>query len=278
MSDPIRKGREAMDRARQSEGQGGAAAPVPAQPAARRPIHVETLRDDDRLRIWRHPGQGRRLVVAFSGVGTDRSKPPPLELARVATGPAGDPALFFADPARSWLNAPGLIEEVAGLVQAEAARLGVDEVVAVGHSMGGFSALALGGHVRLSRVLALSPQFSVDPSVVPDEPRWPMFRKHIAEYRIRRADEQMRPGTQYYVIFGKHRREAPQLRLVPKAANVALFMLPDVRHDSVKRLAQQGVLEEVIQLAFGGRTRKLRILLREQMRGYQVSPEGREAA
>ncbi len=269
-----------MDETGQTEGQGGAAAPViaPPQPAARAPITIETLRDDARLRIWRHPGQGRRLVVVFSGVGTDRSKPPGLELARVATGPAGDPALFFADPARSWLNAPGLMEEVVATVKAEAARLGAEEIVAVGHSMGGYSALVLGGHVRLRRVLALSPQFSVDPAVVPDEDRWPMFRRHIAEYRIRSANDHLQPETQYYVIFGKHRREAPQLRLVPKAANVALFMLPDVRHDSIKRLARQGVLDEVVQLAFGGRTRKLRILLREQMRGYQVSPDGREAA
>lgn len=270
-----------MDEARQSDGQqGGAAAPAAAQPvpAPRPALAIETLRDDARLRVWRHAGQGRRLVVVFSGVGRDRSQPPPLELPRMATGPAGDHALFFADPARSWLNAPGLIEEVAAQVQAEAARLDVSEIVAVGHSMGGFSALVLGGFVPLARVLALSPQLSVDPAVVPDEPRWPMFRKHIAEYRIRRADAHLQPETQYYIIFGKHRREAPQLRLVPRAANVALFLLPEVRHDSVRRLAQNGVLEDVIQLAFGGRTRRLRVLLRERMRGYQVGPEGREAA
>ncbi|MFD1809875.1 hypothetical protein ACFSHQ_22975 [Gemmobacter lanyuensis] len=110
--------------------------------AAHRPprpeIQIETLRDDRRLRVWRHRGQSNRLVVCFSGVGRDWRVPPRLELAKTACAAGRDHALYFADPARSWLNAPLLAEEIAGLIEAEVARTGATQVVALGHSLGAF--------------------------------------------------------------------------------------------------------------------------------------------
>ena len=259
-----------MDKMRQTETAAGAAEPLPA--SARRPdVTIDTLRDDARLRLWRHRGRSTRLVVCFSGVGRDRGVPPRLEFAKTASGAGQDHVLFFADPARSWLNAPGLIEEIAGLVEAEAARLGAAQVVTMGHSLGGFSALVLGGFTRVDVALAISPQFSVDASVVPDEPRWMMYRKRIARYRIRQAADHMRPETQHYVIFGKHYLEAPQRRLMRPAPNTACFLLPGVRHDSVVRLHEAGVLDDVVQLAFAGRTRRLRQVLIDKMRAVQIT-------
>lgn len=254
----------------------GAALPPPfaaprALSAPRPPVSIEVLRDDARLRLWRHRGRSDRLVVCFSGVGRDRAEPPRLEFAKTASNLGRDHVLYFADPARSWLNSPALIEEMAGLVEAEAARVGARRVLAMGHSLGGFSALVLGGFTRVDVALALSPQFSVDPAVVPDEPRWMMFRKHIGHYRIRQAADHMRPDTQHYVIFGRHYREAPQRRLMRPAPNTACFLLPGVRHDSVVRLYEAGVLDQVVQLAFDGRTRRLRQMLAETMRGVQIT-------
>lgn len=251
---------------------GDAAASDPARPARRPDVTIDTLRDDARLRLWRHHGRGDRLVVCFSGVGRDRRQPPRLEFAKTASGAGRDHALFVADPARSWLNAPGLIEEIAGLVETEAARLGVRQVVAMGHSMGGFSALVLGGFTRVDVALALSPQFSVAADVVPDEPRWMMFRKHFTAQRIREASDHMPAQTQHYVLFGTHYREAPQRRLMRPAPNVSCFLLPKVRHNSVVRLHEAGVLDDVVQLAFAARTRRLRQLLKDRMQAVQLAP------
>lgn len=260
-----------MDEAMQAEQQGGAQAPAAAQPPGRPPVEIELVRDDARMRLWRHRGKSDRLVVCFSGVGRDRRQPPRLEFARIAAQSGRDHVLYFADPQRSWLNAPGLIEDIAALVEAEAARLGVAHVVAMGHSLGGFSALVLGGFTKVDVALALSPQLSIDPALVPDEPRWMMFRKHIETIRIRQAADHMQETTLHYVIFGRDRREAPQRALLRPAPNVQSFELPRVRHDSVMRLYQAGILEDVVRLAFARRTRKLRQVLQAQMRGVHLN-------
>lgn len=249
-----------------------AAAPGPnALPQAPRGLPIRMIRDDAQLRLWRHRGQSRRLVLAFSSLGRETDVPPRMEFARTACADGRDHALYLADPQRSWLNAPGLIEDIAALVEAEAARLGVAHVVAMGHSLGGFSALVLGGFTKVDVALALSPQLSIDPALVPDEPRWMMFRKHIETIRIRQAADHMQETTLHYVIFGRDRREAPQRALLRPAPHVQSFELPRVRHDSVMRLYQAGILEDVVRLAFARRTRKLRQVLQAQMRGVHLN-------
>ncbi|RID90053.1 hypothetical protein D2N39_19955 [Gemmobacter lutimaris] len=249
--------------------EGSAAAP--SSPAARPDVEISTLRDDRALRVWRHRGEGRRLVVCFSGVGRDRRRPPRLEFAKTASGAGRDHALYIADPRRSWLNAPGLIEDVVSLVEAEAAEVGATEVVAMGHSLGGFSALALGGFTQVDAALALSPQFSVDPAVVPDESRWMPFREQIETFRISDVRDVMADRTQHYIIFGAHARERAQSRLLRPAPNAHCFMLPGVRHDTVMRMFHAGILDEAAQLAFGRRTRRLRQVLAETLQGTQLA-------
>lgn len=247
----------------------------PMQRTGEKPaLHIDTLRDDARLRLWRHRGRSQRLVVSFSGVGRDRRVPPRLEFGRTASANGRDHVLYIADPARSWLNQPGLIEEIAGLVETEAAQVGATQVVALGHSLGGFSALVLGGFTRVDVALALSPQFSLDPDIVPDEGRWMMFRQHFPGLRIRQAADHMAASTQHYILFGRHHREAPQRRLMRPAPNAACFLLPKVRHDSVVKLYHAGILDEVVQLAFAGRRRRLRHLLADRMQAIALPTPG----
>lgn len=255
-----------------------AAPPVSAPSVPRPDVQIDTLRDDARLRVWRHRGTSERLVVCFSGVGRLSSQPPRLEFAKTASGAGRDHVLYIADPARSWLNAPGLIEEIAGLVETEAARIGAKQVVAMGHSLGGFSALVLGGFTRVDVALALSPQYSVAPDLVPDETRWMAFRNRITQWRIRQAGDHMNPKTDHVVIFGRASREAPQRRLMRPAPNVDCYLLPRVHHDSVVRLHAAGVLDEVVQLAFDGRKRRLRLLLADRMKATMETAQAGEGA
>ncbi|GHC26061.1 MULTISPECIES: hypothetical protein [Gemmobacter] len=249
--------------------EGSAAAP--SSRAARPDVEISTLRDDRALRVWRHRGRGRRLVVCFSGVGRYQRRPPRLEFAKTASASGRDHVLYIADVRRSWLNAPGLIEEVVALVEAEAVEVGATQVVSMGHSLGGFSALALGGFTRVDSALALSPQLSVDPAVVPDETRWKSFRDRIETYRISDVRSVMARATQHYIIYGTHRSERAQLRLLRPATNTHCFTLPGVRHDTVMRMFHAGILDDAVQLAFGRRTRRLRKMLSDALDGVQLA-------
>lgn len=242
--------------------QTGADAAFPALP--RRPdVTITPVRDDDGLRVWRHVGTSDRLVVCFSGVGSDPDQPPPLEFAKSATNLGRDHVLYIADPQRTWMNGPGLIEEIVSVVQGEVRQTGARDVFTLGNSMGGFAALVLGAFLPVRVALALSPQLSVDPAIVPEETRWRRWRDRIGAFRIPHAlDATEGSATRHYVLFGSMRREAVQRDLLRPAANIVPFVLRGVGHDSALRLREAGILDEVVQLAFGGRTRALLRTLR----------------
>lgn len=226
-----------------------------------RRLDVALLRQDRRLWVWWHRGQSRRLVVVFSSVGYGPETPPIIEFVRSATADGQDNAMFVADPARSWLNAPNLIEEIVEAVDAARMEVGAEEIVTMGFSMGGFMALAISGFTPVSATLAFSPQISIDPEIAPEERRWKPYRKRIPAIRIRSAVDHMSPDTQHTIIMGDALREAPQTRLLPVSANVDAFILPDTRHDTPARIKEAGILPDVLSHAFARRRGELAALL-----------------
>ena len=236
-----------------------------AAPALPR-LDIPLLRKDRRLWVWWHKGSSRRLVVVFSSVGHGPDTPPILEFAQSATAGGRDNAVFIADPQRSWLNAPHLVEEIVEVIEAARDEVGATETVTMGYSMGGFAALAIGGFVKVDAALAFSPQMSIDPALVPDEKRWMRYRKRIGAIRIRSAADHMAAGTEHTILMGKATLEAAQVRLVPEAANTDTFLLPGTGHDSAPRVKAAGILPQVIDLAFSRRRDALASLLAERMK------------
>ena len=231
-----------------------------ASPAAPR-LDIPLLRKDRRLWVWWHRGTSRRLVVVFSSVGHGPATPPILEFARSATANGQDNALFIADPARSWLNAPRVIEDTVEAIDAAREEVGATETVTMGYSMGGFSALAITGFTAVSASLAFSPQMSIDPALVPDEGRWRKYRDHIPAIHIRAATDHMAAATQHTIIMGESRLEKPQLRLLPQADNADVHVLRRTGHDTATRIKQAGILPDVIAHAFARRRADLAALL-----------------
>ena len=236
-----------------------------AAPALPR-LEIPLLRQDRRMWVWWHRGSSRRLVVVFSSVGHGPETPPPLEFAQSATAGGRDSAVFIADPQRSWLNAPRLVEEIVEVIEAARDEVGATQTVTMGYSMGGFAALAIGGFVPVDAALAFSPQISIDPVLVPGEKRWMRYRKRIEAIRIRSAAEHMAEGTAHTILMGQSQVEAAQVRLVPEAANTDTFLLPGTGHDSAPRVKAAGILPQVIDLAFSRRGDALAELLSSRMK------------
>jgi pimeloyl-ACP methyl ester carboxylesterase len=238
---------------------GGAEALAPPR------LDIPLLRKDRRLWVWWHKGTSRRLVVVFSSVGYGPDTPPVLEFARSATAGGRDSAVFIADPQRSWLNAPKLIEEIVEVIEAARDEVGAEETVTLGYSMGGFAALAIGGFVPVHAALAFSPQMSIDPELVPDEGRWKRYRSKIGAIRIRCAADHMAAGTAHYIIMGSSRLEKPQQRLLPRTANANLHFLPKTQHDTAPRIKSAGLLPAVLEHAFSRRSDALGSLLTQTL-------------
>ncbi len=222
---------------------------------------VQTLDDPD-LRVWTHAGASDRLVVCFSGIGPDPEVLPGYEFAATAAGGGRDSVLYIADPKRSWLNAPGLIERMVDQIEGYAARIGAARICTLGHSMGGYAALVLPGFTRVDVALALSPQVSVHPQVAGDDPRWMQHRAKIAAHRLRHIEDHLSPATQYFAIYGMHKREAPQRDRFPRARNIELLRMPKTHHNTAQRLKAKRLLDAVVQAAFDGRVFRVRRLIR----------------
>lgn len=238
---------------------GGAEAPALPR------LDIPLLRKDRRLWVWWHKGTSRRLVVVFSSVGHGPDTPPVLEFAQSATAGGRDSAVFIGDPQRTWLNAPQLIEEIVEVIEAARDEIGATETVTLGYSMGGFAALVIGGFVPVHVALAFSPQMSIDPALVPDEGRWKRYRRRIGALRIHRATDHMSAETEHTIIMGSSRLEKPQVRLLPRAANVATHFLPGTQHDTAPRIKMAGLLPDVLDHAFSRRSGALGALLSQRL-------------
>ncbi|MEM7469891.1 MAG: hypothetical protein AAF340_00955 [Pseudomonadota bacterium] len=216
---------------------------------------------DQTLSSWGHRGRGETLVVCFSGVGKEHEACPSYEFARTASFDGAGHALFIADPQRSWLNTPALAARIAVEVVRFKQEVGARKVVAMGHSMGGFSALILPSLLPIENVLAFAPQISVDPDHVPDETRWAEYRDHISDFIYPSAQEHLTTQTGYTIIHGAHHREAPQRdRFVP-FDTLSHYVLPNTHHNVPQRLKRMGRLQQVVRLALTGRRRKLRQMM-----------------
>lgn len=160
--------------------------------------------------------------------------------------------LYLADPKRSWLNRPGLIEEMVEAIEGEVARSGAARICAIGVSLGAFSAMVLAGFTRIDVVVAHSPQYSVDPALVPGEQRWRSYIDDIPAFRIRSVADHLQPHTQYFVFISRHGRELPQRRLIQARPNLDLYLMgPESYHNTQLTMRSVGVLDRVTEACFG---------------------------
>lgn len=225
------------------------------------PLHL--VHDDDGLRVTRTDGESGCMVISFSGIGADGTPCQPEEFIMTATDEGRHPALYIMDKHRSWMNAPGLLEQIVEIIEAEAARIGATTVCTMGNSMGGFMAMLVPYFTEIDHAIAFSPQYSVDPAVNPDEWRWAEYVGRIETYLHPTLDGRITERTQYTVVHGGHRRERPQVDAFPRHPAIAHFIRPGLAHGVAKFLKETQVQRPLAQAAFEGRRRRVRILMRD---------------
>ncbi|HBZ44740.1 MAG TPA: hypothetical protein DEO85_11920 [Maritimibacter sp.] len=213
------------------------------------------------LMVWAHWGTSDRLTVCFSGIGANDDAVQPYEFADTATNAGSDHALFISDTTRSWFNLPGLIEQVAGIVERFAAAVGARIVGTLGHSMGGHMAMLLPAFTRVDTAVGFSPQVSVHPDVVGDDTRWMQYRDKITSFRFRNVMDHLVPETRYIAMHGHHPRESYQCDRFEVRENMTHIIFPKVTHEVPQKLREQGNMRQVVWACFNGRNRRLRELL-----------------
>jgi hypothetical protein len=232
----------------------------------------QPIRDDAGLRAWRLPGETRRLVVCFSGIGRGGADaPPPPEFQRLAGRAPRDHLLFIADPARTWLNREGIIDEIKALIESEAAGIDATQICTLGHSLGGYTALVMPAFTKVNVAIALSPQYAVDPGVVPTETRWADLRAAIPAFRIANVEDHIRDTGQYFVFFGRHPREKVQRYLAQPHANLDLYILPRTHHNTPQKMKEAGVLDSVLDACLNLNRRFVEKTIARALNGRKIA-------
>jgi pimeloyl-ACP methyl ester carboxylesterase len=107
----------------------------------------------------------RCALVAFGGI-VGALGMPPFEFFKVTDG-LECKKIFLRDLHQAWYHGglPGICNDIGGIAEFLRARLagaGVERLVLVGNSMGGYAALLLGVMLKADVVLAFSPQTYID--------------------------------------------------------------------------------------------------------------------
>jgi len=218
----------------------------------------DTIVQDGPLRVIYAPGRNDTLVVSFSGVGKDRKVAPPPEFAGMASRNGENHVLFVIDESRSWLNAPGMAEQLVTTIEDIRDKTGATRLVGLGNSMGATMLLLLSRMMDFDTILAFTPQYSVDPFVVPEETRWRPLRKNIGNFRFPAVDFLRPERTIYFILHGDKADELIHALRFPRQHRVTHMILPGYGHRLAAQLKTMNALSGIVNLAITGRHFRLR--------------------
>ena len=191
------------------------------------------------------PGRSDRLVISFSGVGLDEEAVPEVEAARLSGWQGENHVLFVSDASRSWMNHPGLLEKTIAAVEKLTAEIQPARIVGIGNSMGGSAALIYAAHARLDAVLAIVPQYSVNPEVMPRDQRWTRFSDKIAQWPHPVVPDLSGRDTQVIMLHGSVSPEMMHAKRFAQSPNVHHYIFKDFAHGMAFRLKRKGQLEPI---------------------------------
>ncbi|MDZ4095066.1 MAG: hypothetical protein U1D35_09180 [Paracoccaceae bacterium] len=214
------------------------------------------------LRIRYLPGRTQRLVISFSGVGNLRHEEPPLEFFRLAGWDGENHVLFVTDESRSWLNGPGMAERIVETVHRFVAQTSATSVIALGNSMGGTMAIHLSQMMPIDAVIALVPQYSADPSGVPEETRWRYFRRKIEQFRFSGIGDLPVERTRFIILHGGSTDEWAHARRFPVLAGLDHYILPACDHNLARTLHADKRLAPILRHAMLGHRWQVRKAVR----------------
>lgn len=200
------------------------------------------------------PGPGDTLVIAFSSIGHDPTRPPSPEFVAAATA-GGRPALFVTDGLRSWTHAPGFAMALERAVGALQARQPIRRIITLGQSMGGFAALVAAELLTVDAVLAFGPQSRLDD---PDDKRWSDW---LARLALQRPAPPVPMGP-WLCLFHGLLDDAAQAARFPVQRGLDHFLFANQGHSGLTaHLKARGLLQGLVDAAsMGDRRRLVRIV------------------
>ena len=218
---------------------------------------LATVRDDPLIRLWRHEGNTKRLVVCFSDIGRYDDRLPESKFNRLGYLQTPDHLLFIVYPGLTRLNQAGLIEALAGAIEDEVVRTGATRICIVGHSMEAYAAMVTQALAKVGVSVAFSSQYAADPAKVPTKTPWAEWRTKITQFRIACVADHLVSSCQYFVFHGRNLHETAKRDLVRPLSNLEKFMLLGTYPRTSKKPKHVGVCDRVLAACFSNHKQSL---------------------
>jgi tetratricopeptide (TPR) repeat protein len=189
-----------------------------------------------------------RVVITFAPVTF------PADLDQPGFGEAflrkhGIDAVHVVPASNAWYQYPDMpdaLEAVATRTSHYPCR------IAYGSSMGGYAAINFSAHLDVHRIIAISPQFSIDPKKLPDDRRWrheaeriDFLHDHIAE---------LRPASrQTYVVYdNQNALDSQHVARIARSVALTEVGLEFAGHPAGGALVETGLLSRMVRQMIAG--------------------------
>lgn len=156
--------------------------------------------------------------------------------------------IFVIDKKRSWgndLNFLKIKDVVSPYVEGR-------RIFGLGNSMGGFNACVFSSHFEVKACVSFCSQYSVDPSVIPEENRWNEYVSRISCFLYKSLDDVVKNNTRYYFFSGDAPSEKRHWCRFPKAENIFNCVIEGGEHNVANYLKGRGILYELIERCVKG--------------------------
>lgn len=184
-------------------------------------------------------GPSDRVIVTFQGFSDG------LEQERTGFGESffekhGITAYHFIHKHNLWYGFPEM-EQALDLVKRHIPA--GCSIITYGASMGGYAAVRSSGLLQASKVIAFSPQYSVDPALTPWEKRWSRAIQHCTHSMDRLA---INPDAEIFLFYDPGTDDGRHALLISQQGLCRHIPMPYSGHFSITMLHQMGMLEKTL--------------------------------
>ncbi|QBQ49019.1 tetratricopeptide repeat protein [Brevundimonas naejangsanensis] len=160
---------------------------------------------------------------------------------------AGISAIHVMGVREDWYQYPEMPAAMQAVRQATA---GAERVMTYGSSMGGYAALRFADAAGANAVLAISPQYSIDPKKAPFEKRWLQDSQRIRW--LPGIDGRIVCQVRPVVVFDPSKEDGLQIALIQRDIDIVPIRLHHVSHPATTYLGEVGLLKGLVLQTLSG--------------------------
>lgn len=202
-----------------------------------------TLLEDEFVKVNYFDAKSDDIVISFSSTPrVDQDEEIAIEQFIGTLSNQNITGIFIIDKQSSYGNKLNFSEIAAAIAPV---LVKANKVHAIGYCMGGFLAILMSKVISISSVVAITPQWSIHPSILPEDSYLRQFTNKIVDWVYPTLSGSFREHTNYYIFNSDDPDDQHQIKYFPVQDNINIFEFGHgFGHDLPEAL--DGKLEELM--------------------------------